>query len=158
MIWSGCKVHGVVEILPYPSGIARNIVQCLKDFDIPLYLSHVVSKIHGQHRVEGVDICPLEQGAPVHDKGSFIPCDTVLISAGLIPENELSREAGIPINPQTSGPIVDSTMMTNIPGFFAAGNVLHVHDIVDYVTEEARRTGKYVAAYLQDSRPQCQCA
>ncbi len=156
MIWSGCKVHGVVEILPYPSGIARNIVQCLKDFDIPLYLSHVVTKIHGHHRVEGVDICPLEQGAPVHDKGFFIPCDTVLISAGLIPENELSREAGIPINPQTSGPIVDSTMMTNIPGFFAAGNVLHVHDIVDYVTEEARRTGKYVAAYLQNSRPQCQ--
>lgn len=156
MVWSGCKVHGVVEILPYPSGLTRNIVQCLADFDIPLYLSHIVSRIYGKHRVDGVDITPLENGIPVREKSFYVPCDTLLISAGLIPENELSKEAGVVINPQTKGPLVDSTMMTGVEGLFAAGNVLHVHDIVDYVTEEARRTGGYVADYLRGRLPDVQ--
>jgi len=156
MVWSGCKVHGVAEILPYPSGLTRNIVQCLKDFDIPLYLSHIVSKIYGRHRVEGVDVTPLVNGIPDEANSFFVECDTLLLSAGLIPENELSKEAGVRLNPQTRGPLVDSTMMTNVEGIFAAGNVLHVHDIVDYVTEEARRTGRYAAKYLQGSRPAAQ--
>ena len=156
MVWSGCRVHGVVEILPYPSGLTRNIVQCLKDFDIPLYLRHIISRIHGKHRVEGVDVTPLVNGIPDEENTFFIPCDTLLLSAGLIPENELSKEAGVVINPQTGGPLVDSTMMTSVEGLFAAGNVLHVHDIVDYVTEEARRTGGYVAEYLTGFKPSLQ--
>ncbi len=153
MVWSGCRVRGVVEILPYPSGLTRNIVQCLSDFDIPLYLSHIVSRIHGKHRVEGIDITPLANGIPDYEKTFSVACDTLLISAGLIPENELSKEAGVEINPQTNGPLVDSTMMTSVEGVFAAGNVLHVHDIVDYVTEEARRTGAYTADYLRGKMP-----
>jgi NADPH-dependent 2,4-dienoyl-CoA reductase/sulfur reductase-like enzyme len=149
MVWSDCKIHGVVEILPYPSGLTRNIVQCLSDFDIPLYLSHIVTRIYGKHRVEGVDITPLENGVPIDEKRFHIACDTLLLSAGLIPENELSKEAGVIINPQTNGPLVDSKMMTSVEGIFAAGNVLHVHDIVDYVSEESRRTGGYVTQYLK---------
>lgn len=156
MVWSGCRVHGVIEILPYPSGLIRNIVQCLEDFDIPLYLSHIVSRIHGRDRVEGVDVTPLEHGIPDAERTFPVSCDTLLISAGLVPENELSKEAGVELNPQTNGPLVDSTMMTSVEGVFAAGNVLHVHDIVDYVTEEARRTGRYVAEYLHGKRPSMQ--
>lgn len=156
MVWSGCNVHGVVEILPYPSGLTRNIVQCLRDFDIPLYVSHIVSRIYGKHRVEGVDVTPLENGLPDYEKTFSIGCDTLLLSAGLIPENELSKGAGVEINPQTNGPLVDSMMMTSVEGIFAAGNVLHVHDIVDYVTEEARRTGAYTAEYLRDKKPEKQ--
>jgi NADPH-dependent 2,4-dienoyl-CoA reductase/sulfur reductase-like enzyme len=156
MVWSGCKVHGVVEILSYPSGLTRNIVQCLRDFDIPLHLSHIVSRIYGRHRVEGVDITPLENGVPDYKKTFYIACDTLLLSAGLIPENELSKEAGVILNPQTGGPLVDSTMMTTVDGVFAAGNVLHVHDIVDFVTEESRRTGRYAADYLRGIRPAVQ--
>jgi len=153
MVWSGCRVHGVVEILPYPSGLIRNIVQCLRDFDIPLYLSHIISRIYGRHRVEGVDVTPLVKGIPNYEKTFSIACDTLLISAGLIPENELSKKAGVELNHQTNGPLVDSTMMTSMEGVFAAGNVLHVHDIVDYVSEEATRTGRYVAEYLRGERP-----
>ncbi|MFP4561822.1 MAG: NAD(P)/FAD-dependent oxidoreductase [Spirochaetia bacterium] len=153
MVWSGCRVRGVVEILPYPSGLTRNIVQCLADFDIPLYLSHIVTRIYGRHRMEGVDVTPLENGVPDYERRFHIPCDTLLISAGLIPENELSKEAGVEINPQTGGPLVDATRMTSVEGLFAAGNVLHVHDIVDYVTEEARRTGGYAADYIEGIRP-----
>jgi NADPH-dependent 2,4-dienoyl-CoA reductase/sulfur reductase-like enzyme len=156
MVWSGSRIPGVVELLPYPSGLTRNIVQCLADFDIPIYLSHIVSRIYGKHRVEGVEITPLENGIPVREESFYVSCDTLLISAGLIPENELSKEAGVVINPQTNGPLVDSTMMTSVDGVFAAGNVLHVHDIVDYVTEEARRTGGYVSGYLRGKRPAAQ--
>ncbi|MBU0956965.1 MAG: FAD-dependent oxidoreductase [Spirochaetes bacterium] len=153
MSWVGCKVHAVVEILPYPSGLTRNIVQCLNDFDIPLYLSHLTTNIIGRDRVEGVEITPLENGALMSDKAFTIPCDTILLSVGLVPENELSRMAGVELNPMTNGPLVDSMLMTNVPGIFACGNVLHVHDLVDYVVEESRRAGKYAAQWLKGRRP-----
>ncbi|MFZ3111242.1 MAG: FAD-dependent oxidoreductase [Rectinemataceae bacterium] len=151
--WSGCKVHAVVEILPYPSGLTRNIVQCLNDFGIPLYLSHLTTDIFGKDRVEGVEVTPIENGAVMFDKSFRIPCDTVLLSVGLVPENELSRKAGVEINPTTNGPWVDSTLMTSVPGIFACGNVLHVHDLVDFVAEESRRAGSFAAAWLAGQRP-----
>jgi thioredoxin reductase len=154
MSWIGCKVHAVVEILPYPSGLARNIVQCLEDFGIPLYLSHLTTNIYGKDRVEGVEVTPIENGALVYEKSFKIPCDTILLSVGLVPENELSKNAGIEINPATNGPWVDSTLMTNVPGVFACGNVLHVHDLVDFVAEESRRAGAYAAEWLSGRRPQ----
>ena len=153
MSWIGCKVHAVVEILPYPSGLTRNIVQCLHDFDIPLYLSHLTTDIYGRDRVEGIEVAPIENGALLTEKAFKIPCDTVLLSVGLVPENELSRKAGVSINPMTNGAWTDSTLMTNLPGIFACGNVLHVHDLVDYVVEEARRAGRYAAAWLEGARP-----
>lgn len=153
MSWVGCKVHAVVEILPYPSGLTRNIVQCLHDFSIPLYLSHLTTRIIGKDRVEGVEISPIENGALQPEKAFTIPCDTVLLSVGLVPENELSRTAGVELNPMTGGPVVDSMLMTNVPGVFACGNVLHVHDLVDYVVEEARRTGAFTAGWLKGKRP-----
>lgn len=151
--WAGCKVHAVVEILPYPSGLTRNIVQCLHDFDIPLYLSHLTTEIYGKDRVEGVQITPIESGALKFDRSFRIPCDTVLLSVGLVPENELSRNSGVEINPATNGPWVDSTLMTSVPGVFACGNVLHVHDLVDFVSEEARRAGGFAADWLGGGRP-----
>ncbi|HAP43777.1 MAG: pyridine nucleotide-disulfide oxidoreductase [Spirochaetes bacterium GWD1_61_31] len=154
MSWVGCKVHAVVEILPYPSGLTRNIVQCLNDFDIPLYLSHLTTNIIGRDRVEGVEITPIENGALMHEKAFTIPCDTVLLSVGLVPENELSKVAGVELNPMTNGPQVDSMLMTNVPGVFACGNVLHVHDLVDYVVEESRRAGASAAQWLKGRRPQ----
>lgn len=153
MSWSGCKVHAVIEILPYPSGLTRNIVQCLNDFGIPLYLSHLVTDIYGNDRVEGIEVTPIESGALMHEKAFKIACDTVLLSVGLVPENELSRNAGIEIQPTTNGPWVDSMLMTTMPGVFACGNVLHVHDLVDYVVEEARRAGANAAAWLSGYRP-----
>ena len=153
MSWIGCKVHAVVEILPYPSGLTRNIVQCLHDFDIPLYLSHLTTDIYGRDRVEGIEVAPIENGALVTGKAFKIPCDTVLLSVGLVPENELSRKAGVSINPMTNGAWTDSTLMTSLPGIFACGNVLHVHDLVDYVVEEARRAGRCAAAWLEGARP-----
>jgi thioredoxin reductase len=153
MSWVGCKVHAVVEILPYPSGLTRNIVQCLHDFDIPLYLSHLTTNIIGKDRVEGVEITPIENGAIQVEKAFTIPCDTVLLSVGLVPENELSKTAGIELNPMTNGPQVDSMLMTNVPGVFACGNVLHVHDLVDYVVEESRRAGSHAARWLKGVRP-----
>jgi thioredoxin reductase len=153
MSWVGCKVHAVVEIQPYPSGLTRNIVQCLNDFGIPLYLSHLTTSIYGNERVEGVEVTPLENGALALDKSFKIPCDTVLLSVGLVPENELSKKLGVEINPMTNGAWVDSTLMTNIPGVFACGNVLHVHDLVDFVVEEARRAGGFAAEWLSGKRP-----
>ncbi|MCX7027035.1 MAG: FAD-dependent oxidoreductase [Spirochaetes bacterium] len=151
--WSGCKVHAVVEILPYPSGLTRNIVQCLKDFGIPLYLSHLTTEIYGKDRVEGVEITPIENGALMFGKSFRIPCDTILLSVGLVPENELSRNAGIEINPATNGPWVDSRLMTNVPGIFACSNVLHVHDLVDFVVEEAKAAGGFAADWLSGAGP-----
>jgi NADPH-dependent 2,4-dienoyl-CoA reductase/sulfur reductase-like enzyme len=152
MSWVGCSVKAVVEIMPYPSGLTRNIVQCLNDFGIPLHLSCRTSMIYGKDRVEGVEITPLENGAPVAEKTFRIPCDTVLLSVGLVPENELSKEAGVDLNPMTNGPLVDSTMMTSVDGVFACGNVLHVHDLVDWAAEEAKRTGRFAAARLRGER------
>ncbi|MBD3347464.1 MAG: NAD(P)-binding protein [Chitinivibrionales bacterium] len=149
MTWVGANVLGVVEILPYPSGLTRNIVQCLQDFDIPLYLSHGVTNINGKDRVDSVEISPLINGAPDSSQAFTIPCDTVLLSVGLIPENELSQKAEVVLNPDTGGPIVDQGYQTNVEGVFACGNALHVHDLVDYVTEESERCGKSVAGYLK---------
>ncbi|MFW6363216.1 MAG: NAD(P)/FAD-dependent oxidoreductase [Spirochaeta sp.] len=156
MTWSGCKVHAVVEIQPYPSGLTRNISQCLNDFGIPLYLSHVVSRIHGKHRLEGVDITPLESGRPAKSETFPIDCDTLLLSVGLIPSHELARRIGAEINPLTNGPAVDGRMMTTVPGVFCCGNVLHVHDLVDFVSAESRRTGMHAAEYLQGYQPENQ--
>jgi NADPH-dependent 2,4-dienoyl-CoA reductase/sulfur reductase-like enzyme len=144
----GAKVHAVIEILPYPSGLNRNIVQCLNDFDIPLYLSHLVSNTYGKERLEKIDVTPIIEGRPDYEKTFSIECDTLLLSVGLIPENEIAKSIGVEINPLTNGPIVNSKMMTSIEGVFACGNMLHVHDLVDYATEESLRVGKYVSDYL----------
>jgi len=156
MSWIGCKVKAVVEIMPYPSGLNRNIVQCLRDFDIPLYLSYQTTSIFGNDRVEGVEVTPIENGILVPEKKFRIDCDTVLLSVGLVPENELSRGAGVELNATTGGPQVDSSLMTNVEGVFACGNVLHVHDLVDWVAEEARRAGIQAAAWLKGIRPATQ--
>lgn len=148
MKFVGAEVEAVIEIQPVPSGINRNIVQCLDDFGIPLYLGHVVTEIHGADRVSGVTVAPLENGVPRSDAGFELECDTLLLSVGLIPENELSREIGVTLDHQTQGPVVDSRLMTSIPGVFAAGNVLHIHDLVDFVAEESSRAGRAAAAYL----------
>ncbi|MDR2484612.1 MAG: NAD(P)/FAD-dependent oxidoreductase [Treponema sp.] len=153
MSWVGCKVKGVVEIMPYPAGLTRNIVQCLQDFNIPLYLSSQTSAIFGNDRVEGVEVTPTENGVPLPDKRFQIACDTILLSVGLVPENELSKEAGVELNGTTGGPLVDSFLMTNVEGIFACGNVLHVHDLVDWVAEESRRAGAFAVRWLKGERP-----
>lgn len=149
LTWVGVKVKAVVEIMPYPSGLTRNIVQCLHDYDIPLYLSHSITKIHGKDRVERVSISPLVDGAPDTAQGFDVDCDTLLFSVGLVPEVELVKSVGVGINHDTNGPYVDNDLMTNVPGIFACGNVLHVHDLVDFVSEESERCGQYAAGYLE---------
>lgn len=149
MTWIGAEVKGVVEIQPYPAGLTRNIVQCLNDFSIPLYLSHVISQIHGRDRVTGVDVTPLENGMEMNEKTFHIPCDTLLLSVGLIPDNEVPKKCGVDLNPETGGPYVDANLMTSVDGIFACGNVLHVHDLVDFVSEEASRCGRYVSEFLR---------
>lgn len=145
----GAKVKAVCELLPYSGGLTRNIVQCLEDFDIPLYLSTTVCEIHGKKRVEGVAIAQVdEKRRPIPETRRYIPCDTLLLSVGLIPENELTRAAGIPIDPVTNGALVDEHCQTQAEGIFACGNVLQVHDLVDYVSDEAERAGRGAAAYL----------
>lgn len=148
LTWAGALVLAVVEIMPFPSGITRNIVQCLNDFKIPLYLSHVVSKIHGKDRVEKVTVTPLHERKPDSFNSFEIECDTVLFSVGLIPETEIAVTAGIDINYDTNGPYVDANLMTGKDGVFACGNVLHVHDLVDYVSEESERCGIHVYEYI----------
>jgi NADPH-dependent 2,4-dienoyl-CoA reductase/sulfur reductase-like enzyme len=156
MSWVGCKVKAVVEIMPYPAGLTRNIVQCLRDFDIPLYLSSQTTGIFGKDRVEGIEVTPMENGVLAPEKSFRIDCDTVLLSVGLVPENELSRAAGVELNSVTNGPSVDASLMTNMEGVFACGNVLHVHDLADWVCEESRRAGNYAAAWLRGERPALQ--
>ena len=150
--WVGCAVKAVVEIMPYPAGLTRNIVQCLRDFNIPLHLSCQTTGIFGGDRVEGVEITPVEKGVRREDKRFRIDCDTVLLSVGLIPENELSKDAGVALNGTTGGPVVDSFLMTNVEGVFSCGNALHVHDLVDWVAEESRRAGQYAARWLKGAR------
>jgi NADPH-dependent 2,4-dienoyl-CoA reductase/sulfur reductase-like enzyme len=150
MTWEGAHVKGVVEIQPYPGGLNRNIVQCLQDFAIPLYLSHTITEIMGNPRIEAVEVSPIDTHHEPEKEGRFIlGCDTLLLSVGLIPENELSLKVGVELDPVTQGPVVDSNLMTNIPGVFACGNVLHVHDLVDYVSEEGEHCGQRVAAFLK---------
>ena len=142
MSLEGAKVEAVCELMPYSGGLTRNIVQCLEDFGIPLYLSTTVAQIHGDKRLEGVTIARVdERRQPIEETKRYIPCDTLLLSVGLIPENELTRACGIPMDPITNGALVDDICQTQIPGIFACGNVLQVHDLVDYVSEEAERAG-----------------
>ena len=148
MTLEGAKVKVVAELMPYSGGLKRNIVQCLEDFGIPLKLSHTVVNIHGKERLTGVTLARVENGVPVPGTEEYIPCDTLLLSCGLIPENELSRGAGVDLSPVTNGPVVNDSLETSIPGVFAAGNVLHVHDLVDYVSQEAETAGQSAAAYL----------
>ena len=145
----GAEVKVVAELMPYSGGLKRNIVQCLDDFGIPLKLSHTVVDIKGKERVEGITLAQVENGKPIPGTEEFYECDTLLLSCGLIPENELSRSAGVDINPITNGPAVNESLETNIPGVFAAGNVLHVHDLVDFVSEEAAAAGRNAAAFIQ---------
>ncbi|MDR0487373.1 MAG: FAD-dependent oxidoreductase [Treponema sp.] len=156
MTWVGCKVKAVVEIMPYPAGLTRNIVQCLRDFDIPLYLSSQTTGIFGNDRVEGVEITPMENGVLAPNRSFRIDCDTVLLSVGLVPENELSAASGVEMNAVTNGPSVDSCLMTSTDGVFACGNVLHVHDLVDWVCEESRRAGRFAVQWLRGERPALQ--
>jgi NADPH-dependent 2,4-dienoyl-CoA reductase/sulfur reductase-like enzyme len=144
----GAEVLGVYEVLPYPGGLNRNIVQCLNDFDIPLHLSHTVIDIRGDKRVEQVVTAQVDgKRDPVPGTEKTHDCDTLLLSVGLIPENELSRQSGIEIDPRTGGPVVFENMETSIPGIFASGNVVHVHDLVDYVTAEGLKAGASAARY-----------
>ena len=149
MTLEGAKVHVVAELMPYSGGLKRNIVQCLDDYGIPLKLSHTVVDIQGKERVEGVTLARVENGKPVPGTEEHYPCDTLLLSCGLIPENELSRGAGVRINPVTNGPMVNDALQTSIPGVFAAGNVLHVHDLVDYVSQEAAAAGESAVRYIR---------
>lgn len=149
MTLEGAKVHAVCELMPYSGGLARNIEQCLHDFNIPLKLSHTVVEIHGRERLEGVTIAQVdERRRPIPETREYIPCDTLLLSVGLIPENELSKTAGVPLDRVTNGATVDQDRQTDIPGIYACGNVLHVHDLVDFVSEEAEIAGKSAAAYI----------
>ena len=149
MTLEGAKVHAVCELMPYSGGLARNIEQCLNDFNIPLKLSHTVVQIHGKERLEGVTIARVDENRrPMEETREFIPCDTLLLSVGLIPENELSKAANVDLSAITSGPVVDQDRQTNVAGVFACGNVLHVHDLVDFVSQEAEIAGKAAAAYI----------
>ena len=158
MSLEGAKVEAVCELMPYSGGLTRNIVQCLEDFDIPLYLSTTVAQIHGKKRVEGVTIAQVDENRQIMpETRRYIPCDTLLLSVGLIPENELTRGAGIPMDPITSGASVDENCQTEMEGIFACGNVLQVHDLVDYVSDEAERAGLGAAAYVQGQGTTGEC-
>lgn len=149
MTLEGAKVLAVAELMPFSGGLTRNIVQCLEDFDIPLLLNHTVIKIKGNKRVEGIVIAEVDESRrPIKGTEIEYDCDTLLLSVGLIPENEVSKTAGVAIDPRTSGPIVNEIMETSVEGIFACGNVVHVHDLVDYVTEEARRAGRGASRYI----------
>lgn len=151
MTLEGAKVLAVAELMPYSGGLKRNIVQCLNDFDIPLYLSHTVVDIQGKERVEGITIAEVgPDRKPIPGTEIHYDCDTLLLSCGLLPENELSKTAGVALSPITSGPVVNDSLETNIPGVFACGNVLHVHDLVDFVSQEAANAGKNAAKYIKD--------
>ena len=149
MTFEGAKVKAVVELMPYSSGLNRNIVQCLNDFDIPLYFSHTVVEIKGKDRVSSVIIAPVDEKLnPILDKSFEIKCDTLLLSVGLIPENELARGANVSMSKITRGALVDDSYMTSVDGIFECGNVLHVHDLVDFVSLEAKKAGEAAVNYI----------
>ena len=151
MTLEGAKVHAVCELMPYSGGLARNIEQCLNDFDIPLKLSHTVTEIHGKERIEGVTVAKVDENRkPIPETAEYIPCDTLLLSVGLIPENELSKTANIKLSSVTSGAVVDQDRQTSVEGIFACGNVLHVHDLVDFVSQEAEIAGKSASEYIKN--------
>lgn len=153
----GAHVKAVFEILPYPSGLPRNIQQCLNDYEIPLHLSHTVTDIHGRSRLTGVTVSKVDEHLkPIPGTEQEIACDTLVLSVGLIPENELSRNMGAELDGHTRGAVVDESLQTNVEGIFAAGNVLHVHDLVDFVSMEAEQLADSVEEYLQNgSLPAC---
>lgn len=149
MTLEGAKVKVVAELLPYSGGLKRNIVQCLDDFEIPLKLSHTVVDIQGKERVQGITLAKVDENRrPIPGTEEYYSCDTLLLSCGLIPENELSRALGVEMSRITSGPLVNECLETNVEGVFACGNVLHVHDLVDFVSQEAGAAGKHAAEYV----------
>ena len=153
MTLEGAHVQAVAELMPYSGGLKRNIVQCLQDYDIPLLLSHTVVDIQGKDRVEGVTIAKVDtKGKPIPGTEITYPCDTLLLSCGLIPENELSAGCGMELSTVTGGPVVNESLETNVEGVFACGNVLHVHDLVDYVSGEAKEAGARAAQYLKGGK------
>lgn len=153
MTLEGAKVHAVCELMPYSGGLARNIEQSLNDFNIPLMLSHTVIKIHGKERLSGVTIAKVDdRRKPIMSTAEYIPCDTLLLSVGLIPENELSKSADIELSSVTGGAVVDQDRQTSVSGIFACGNVLHVHDLVDFVSYEAEIAGKCAAEYINGEK------
>ena len=150
MTLEGAHVQAVAELMPYSGGLKRNIVQCLDDFGIPLLLSHTVVDIQGRERVSGVTLAQVDANRrPIPGTEKRYDCDTLLLSVGLVPENELSRGAGVDLSPVTNGPVVDESLETSVPGVFACGNVLHVHDLVDFVSQEAAHAGRAAARYLR---------
>ncbi|MBQ8040924.1 MAG: FAD-dependent oxidoreductase, partial [Lachnospiraceae bacterium] len=150
MTLEGARVLGVAELMPYSNGLPRNMKQCLDDFDIPLYLSHTITKIHGKDRVEGVTIAKVDEKlVPIPGTEQVFDVDTILLSVGLIPENSLSEDAGVTLMPRTKGPLVSESLQTDAEGIFACGNVLHVHDLVDFVSREGEKAGKCAAVYLR---------
>nr|WP_073150432.1 FAD-dependent oxidoreductase [Paramaledivibacter caminithermalis] len=150
MTLEGAKVLAVAELMPFSGGLTRNIVQCLDDYNIPLLLSHTVTEIKGKDRVEGVVIAEVDENRnPIYGTEKFFECDTLLLSVGLIPENELTQNAGIEMDPITLGPVVNEAMETSVEGIFACGNVVQVHDLVDFVTEESRKAGRSAAKYIK---------
>ena len=158
MTLEGAKVHAVCELMPYSGGLARNIEQCLNDFDIPLKLSHTIVQIHGKERVEGVTIAKVDENRrPITQTEEYIPCDTILFSVGLIPENELSKAANVDLSVITNGAVVDQDRQTSVEGIFSCGNVLHVHDLVDYVSEEAEIAGKAAVEYINGTQGESVC-
>ena len=153
MTLQGAKVLACVELMPYSSGLNRNIVQCLNDYDIPLYLSHTVTDIQGRERLSGVTVSKVDEDRrPIPGTEIHFDCDTLLLSVGLIPENELSALAGVELSPLTSGATVDDQLQTSVPGIFACGNVLHVHDLVDHVSRESFKAGHAAAAYARGEK------
>ncbi len=149
MTFEGAKVKAVVELMPYSSGLNRNIVQCLNDFDIPLYFSHTVTQIQGKGRVTGVVVAQVDEKLqPIKETERLIECDTLLLSVGLLPENELAKNAEVQLSTTTGGAVVDENLMTNVEGIFQCGNVLHVHDLVDFVSAESENAGKCAVEYI----------
>lgn len=150
MTLEGAEVKAVLELMPFSGGLTRNIVQCLDDFQIPLLLSHTVTELHGKDRLTGVTIARVDENLrPIEATKEYIDCDTLLLSVGLIPENELAKTAGVQLDPITGGAVVDETRETSVSGIFSCGNVLHVHDLVDFVSDEAEIAGRSSAAYLK---------
>ena len=155
MTLEGAKVLACVEVMPYSGGLMRNIVQCLQDYEIPLYLSHTITNVEGRGRVESATGCRVDENRrPIPGTEMQFDCDTILLSVGLIPENELTRAAGIEIDPRTNGAVVYENMETSLPGVFACGNVAHVHDLVDFVTAESMRAGKAAAEFAFGLQPE----
>ncbi len=154
MTLEGAKVYGVAEIMPYSNGLPRNMKQCLEDFNIPLYLSHTVTRVYGRDRLEKIELSQVdEHRQPIPGTQQYFDVDTLLLSVGLIPENHLAEKAGIRMDPRIKGPVVDDTYMTSVPGIFACGNGLHVHDLVDYVSLQAKRAALGAVRYLKQQAP-----